>query len=541
MEKTPGVRAIASFPMRLQRIRTSLAALCAVLLVAPTFFFAFGFDGLYRQAYAQSNAVGAGATGAFACGAMLLVGAGLGVATVVDTSKFVLNVPSFDFSQQIFQGGQIVKDGFLECIVRAIARAILQDITQSVVAWANSGFNGNPSFVQDFRGFMRGVGDKTIGEFIAGSPLSFLCSPFQFRIRIAIARKFARREAPLCTLSQIASNIEGFTRNFNQGGWPAFLEFTVAANNNPFGGHLTTEALLSGQVLQAQGTKQFDLTLGKGFLSFEEKYECGSGDFNPETGEEIMTTCTKATTPGTLIEGSVRDVMGSSLDQLELADHLDEMISAIITGLIQKVLYGGFSNYGGGGGYSSVSFSSFGSGTSEDVSGAVNALVEQIDLGTRVEERVRTAKLQSVSEIERAQDNLSNLSACWEGKVRNNIQPLTFDQETQARNNAANASSTRAALEPRKAPLQTSVAARERTIAQYDTFRTRAFGLTALTQVQPLSIEFLRAQGTSGVGPTDVVGAETELAQTRSDMEALDQSTSEKLTQCYAFPATQTQ
>ena len=288
------------------------------LMLIPTLYLAFFYEGLHKTAYAQTSgftnapnpsansSFGAtaggsgpsatfgggaaleGATGAAKCGVHILVaGAWNAIAAAIAPT----GLPVKDIVTNTTQGSFLFKDGFLDCLARAIAKAILRAITRSIVAWAQSGFNGNPSFVEDFKGFMVGIADETIGEYILGTPLAFLCSPFNLRVRIALAKRFARQKAPLCTLSGIIKNIEGFTSDFSQGGWPAFLEFTVAANNNPFGGYITAEAEISSRVAGAQGQKALDLQLGSGFLSFEEKTNCklvGTGDTDPTTGAEIQ-------------------------------------------------------------------------------------------------------------------------------------------------------------------------------------------------------------------------------------------------------------
>jgi hypothetical protein len=239
-----------------------------------------------------------------------------------------------------------------------------------------------------------------------------------------------------------------------------------------------------------------------------------------------------------VVEGTVNKVTGNTLDQIGLADHFDEILSAIITGLIQNVLYGGLSNQSGSSSNGSLLFDAgIGQGSSEEVTSIANAFIEQVDIGIRVEERVRNAKLQSLSEIETAQDNLSRLASCWEGKLVGG-QSLTLLQETDARNNAINASSTRLALEPRRIPLKEAADSQERRITEFDAFRTRAFAVKSLQEVQTLSTEFFRFQGANGSGPSGLLDAEAELTQTRTDMEALNTTTSEKLTQCHAFPPT---
>ena len=111
----------------------------------------------------------------------------------------------------LFRSEQIGKT-ITDCLVRTLGRLAVQHITQSTVNWINSGFEGKPAFVQDFNQFFTDVADEAAGEFIQGSGLSFLCSPFQLKVRIAIAQSYARRNySPAsCTLSQVTDNVKGF-------------------------------------------------------------------------------------------------------------------------------------------------------------------------------------------------------------------------------------------------------------------------------------------------------------------------------------------
>src|SRR3989344_1557050 len=78
-----------------------------------------------------------------------------------------------------------------------------------------------------FNKFFNNVGDQAAGEFIRGTGLAFLCSPFQMQIRIAVAQSYARRGAASCTLTGVIKNINSFMNgNFSQGGWGGLLQFT---------------------------------------------------------------------------------------------------------------------------------------------------------------------------------------------------------------------------------------------------------------------------------------------------------------------------
>ncbi len=53
-----------------------------------------------------------------------------------------------------------IKDYILDPLAWAVAKGMLQDITNSTVSWINSGFKGSPSFVQNPEQFFQQIGDN---------------------------------------------------------------------------------------------------------------------------------------------------------------------------------------------------------------------------------------------------------------------------------------------------------------------------------------------------------------------------------------------
>src|SRR5581483_7383700 len=75
---------------------------------------------------------------AVACSAFLVGSIGGNLSTAALTSVSV-NAPTDNTKN------------FMDCLARTIARAAIQQITNSVVNWINGGFNGQPSFVTNYQ------------------------------------------------------------------------------------------------------------------------------------------------------------------------------------------------------------------------------------------------------------------------------------------------------------------------------------------------------------------------------------------------------
>lgn len=248
-----------------------------------------------------------------------------------------------------------------ECIEKglalALAKMILSAITQSIVNWINSGFQGSPSFVTNPDQFFMGIADQVVGEFILGSDLAFLCSPFKLQIQLALAVNYSGGGTgsgrARCSLTQVIDNIEGFYRDFTQGGFSAWVSMTQRPDNNPYGAYLNAQSALSARINGRQAIEFGKLNWGNGFMSFEQ-CEDGTivwgGSAQNEEGGVVLREGQSARggdhgsceikTPGKLIEGTLQETTTLPLDQLGVADDLDKIFNALGFQLIKQIMGG---------------------------------------------------------------------------------------------------------------------------------------------------------------------------------------------------------
>lgn len=333
-----------------------------------------------------------------------------------------------------------IRQGLLDCIARSIAKAVLQQVTNSVVNWINSGFNGQPSFVSNYNQFFQNVGDRAVGNIIQGSGLAFLCSPFQLQIRIKLAQIYANNDpSRQCSLTQVVGNVNGFLNNFNQGGWPAFLSLTTVPTNNPYGALFAAQTTVEAGRMRAQNTQLLDLQLGRGILSakYTDESSCVNvpadqapqpsdtqtvtpikpsadtpGDIAPDAN--LVRVCQqKIGTPGEAIQASLDKTLGTNIDSLNTAKYFDEIISALITQLIQQTLYAGLSALGGSSGnyaqnfnYSIPSVDSILSQEASQLSQNIQSVAQQASSNAYQYQ-------QNVNNLRAMLDKLNSLDACW--------------------------------------------------------------------------------------------------------------------------------
>ena len=228
-----------------------------------------------------------------------------------------------------------VKENILDGIAFGLLNTILSFITDSLVRWINSGFQGSPGFIQDPRGFFASVIDAEIGNFIAGTDFGFLCNGFDMDIRLALNLKFATggfRDRHDCTLSQIINNVQTGWRDTSPNGWDGWLSMTTVPENNIYGAYVVAEEELAVRIGDRTFIDTKLLDWGDGFLS---QTECNNGKC------EVIT-------PGSVVEDQINDALKSGKRRVEVADEINEIIGALINQLISMAM-GGLASASSGG------------------------------------------------------------------------------------------------------------------------------------------------------------------------------------------------
>ena len=298
-----------------------------------------------------------------------------------------------------------LKNFVLDGIAWKVAKIMVQQITASTVQWINSGFQGSPAFLTNPEGFFMNVGDQITGMFIDKTGiLGGLCSPFNVDIRLAIALDQAgyNMDRPYtCTLSSVINNVENSTVNgrsingfmngdFSQGGWQGFIAIGNPGNN-PGRVYLQAQSDLAQQIGAKQGKYQQQLIQGGGFLSWEDCKQVsaaqvqdtaiGTSQLNSQYGVQSYSNnslgfltnsgttpvgtknslpsksmlasqgITKSPTgsynqcetktPGSVINSQLSKQLGSGIDQLNLANSINQIVDALLAQLVTQILQKG--------------------------------------------------------------------------------------------------------------------------------------------------------------------------------------------------------
>lgn len=343
----------------------AVSAVSLVAFVSTNVFFAYPEKASAQAGAASSCVAGYGAAA---------------IAALTGAPQNVVGVPKSqigDTAQNVITSGSANALSFNNCILKPLAQTmvitLIRNIGSSIVDWVNSGFEGKPLFITDFEGMLLDAADQTLGQFIEGSELGWLCNDFSFQIRIALATKYSKpfREQVRCTLSDIGDNINEFVDNNGGKGWDNWLKLTTQPNNNAYGAFLIADSEAIQRALSATGVKKERAAMAEGFLDYDKCTETAPMDdprpavMNNNTAlgtvrssfasstnggfvsskafstpEGTKCVAKTVTTPGKIISGKLSSVLGQSEIQNAVADEIDEIIAATLNQLAQKMIQG---------------------------------------------------------------------------------------------------------------------------------------------------------------------------------------------------------
>jgi len=435
-------------------------------------------------------------------------------------------------------------DTVTSCVARALARIALDKITASTVNWIDSGFNGSPTFVQNYQQFFSDVTNQAAGAYLSSSNFAFLCSPFSLQVKIAVAQSYAASQGGIaptaansCTISQITNNVGDFLNgNFNSGGWPALLSFTNTPNNNPFGAYIQLNAGLQNAALSAKQNAQTSIS-PEGFLSMHQvicpnKATTNSVTLSSSVGNTCPTGCQcPITTPGHVIATSLDKALGTPVDQLNAAQDLDQIISALMSQLIQTAFQGGVSNLAGAQTTSS-------GGNSSTV--LAQQLITQMQSDTSTAQQYGYTKQGAISDIQNSQTQLQTAVNCWSSAATSTL--FSSSQQAQATANASNDAAQITSFQQQVDSYNNQITTANSAIALLQQLQSSVLNASSLSDVQAVQTTYTSDQSNGSlIMSSDLTTALQDRATLQSQLAGVNQNTATQLQQCYAFGTQTTQ
>ena len=248
--------------------------------------------------------------------------------------------------------GLNLKEYGLDPIAYALSQTVLNSMTQSVVNWVATGFNGSPAFVTDLQRNLLRLGDATANNYLAQLQADGrIDSPFRSSVLASARDTYYRNTgggafgaANPYTLNRTCARDTEFLA-----GTYFDLDCFVGAfrnpANNPFGSSLLTTDAVLRQVGVEEDERREELRQGNGFLSWR---RCENEPAAPAAGEPIDLTQVDTTAncpivnPGSAIYSAMTDVLGAPIARLTSADEINEIIVGLMSTLVNDLLNEGF-------------------------------------------------------------------------------------------------------------------------------------------------------------------------------------------------------
>lgn len=267
-----------------------------------------------------------------------------------------------------------------DALASAVAKTLIREITKRTLVWINTGFKGGKSlFIDDPKSFFAVFANEQKQIFLDLISLEKTLYPFGQDTARALIRSTQRRfeDNARFTLNEFIRggyDSRDFYRNFQRGGWRAWLAMTQLPQNNPIGFHFISSNEIvrrsKGAALSPLQELREELRFGDGFLpvkicsgsihpsGFYEKDENkteaewyaivndpqwkGSA-FREDAMTHICRRWTNAT-PGQVISDQIKFTMNSPLRRLELVDEINESVAAIFDALLNQLVTQGLSS-----------------------------------------------------------------------------------------------------------------------------------------------------------------------------------------------------
>ncbi len=434
-------------------------------------------------------------------------------------ASLVVSVPTYDFkaaTQRASEKNQTV----WQCIIKSIAQAAIDQITRSIVTWINSGFNGSPSFVTNFNQYFANVADQAAGEFIKSSAFSFLCSPFASQIKIAIANSYANRNniGGTCSLTKVTSNVNSFLKgNWSSGGWGGMLQMTSMPSNNPYGAYAYAQIGLNGSVSNAQNNSNRNVSTG-GFISVQ---KCDSSK-----GQSVGKGNCTVSTPGQVAQDALKTSQDSSINQLNIAQDIDAIVSALTNQLILKTLYGGLSSANNG--VTNV----LAAAVDEDASNQAKALLATLQTYSTNAVQFGTSLQGAASDIQQVQNNYNTLYNCWQSAASST--KLSATQQASAAQSASAADAQITQLESQISALNSDIERSNSVIATILDLKSQVLFASTASDVTSASNSISNASA-SFITSADVTTAQQNRTTLQSQLTTTNQAATTGLAQCRAL------
>lgn len=269
----------------------------------------------------------------------------------------------------------------LDSIGYCLVNSLIEYISDATIAWINSGFEGNPVFIDNFDEFFKNIADRELAAFMNNLTLpGYMCEPFQVNIQLGLLNDRSNQRDRFNQFRGTGSSSStGFNNAFrNQCGLETFLNGGAFAGTGFSGGGgfgvSSAQAFTNNYPgLGASGgggdvrgyyegnTETVESAGFVGFLLAGNPQNHSLGAFNAarqqvairqqasadinrteiQTNDGVISPRDEdgnIQTPGKIIQAQIEKRLGLDEDRLVLAREFDEVVSALVDALIKIAL-----------------------------------------------------------------------------------------------------------------------------------------------------------------------------------------------------------
>lgn len=352
----------------------------------------------------------------------------------------------------IVNNARWIKENLLDGLAWSLAKMAVQQISDQTITWINNGFRNpdgskGPLYITDLSFYTGFVCNQTLLTFVKQMQASEL-DPQIRRVTAGTLLKTNpcglqvgdRPSVGDAIFSSIVDDLD------KQVGWRTWRQAMMNPLATPYGQYLTSTAELNRLLHQELNHELEQIAWGSGFFPVQqcrtETVETtgvlapaptgpGAGTVLRPQAQATQEIC-ETVTPGVAIENRLADVFGSDIRQLELADEINEIITALMRQLMAQVFSsdssGGLRNIGR---ESRPGQPSFPTSVTVD-EGQKTSVVELVDDQLNNELSFQNTRRAAIAQLEEARTALDELYALDENDPYA-IEQEAFIDETIAR------------------------------------------------------------------------------------------------------------
>ncbi len=237
-------------------------------------------------------------------------------------------VPSDDLNQKHKSIGSLVIWGIpilpsWDAIAYCLANAIITYVADSTIAWIQSGFEGNPVFVDDPTKLFQDLADYEMNNFLSGLEDGFLCENFSSSVTSALVNNYTSdyQTSGKCALGELeeeVTNLVNGTANYFS--YEAWFALTQNPNNNAAGAYIKSYNESQRLIEARKSAVNKDLDRNDGWHSWVQKDGVNKG---------------KVVSMGRTIQTVFEQRLNLAPGRLVLAEKFDQVISTLVNYLIK--------------------------------------------------------------------------------------------------------------------------------------------------------------------------------------------------------------